>query len=441
MNKQQWITCALEQGFESFEIYQEETRECTVTWLNGKTNTFVTSNVTGTSLRGVINGKMATFATENPDDQMMGSVINSMKNQAAVTGDEEPGIIRRPQESNVTAEPGTWVRPSVAEITELLSNTEKKILAYDPRIIMASRIGWSEETSVRTIVNSYGMQAEDRNTVQILMASAAAKEGNEVKNTYESQPVREIGTFDLDQFIAKVCDTALNKLNASSLPSNTYPVIFERGAMTSLFSAFSGMFSGEMISKGISPLNDKLGTKIFSEKITVIDDPGSQETVSMYRYDDEGCPTFRKTVVDQGVFRTILHNSASAAKMNAESTGNGFKASYASTVGVHPMNCCIQNGDQTLDELCSEMKNGFVITDLAGLHAGIDFVTTNFSLQCSGYWVKDGVRDHSVSLVTTADNFLEMMKDVTAVGNDLDWGYRSTACPSIAFGGCAIAGE
>ncbi len=441
MNKQQWITCALEQGFESFEIYQEETRERTVTWLNGKTNTFVTSNVTGTSLRGVINGKMATFATENPDDQMMGSVINSMKNQAAVTGDEEPGIIRRPQESNVTAEPGTWVRPSVAEITELLSNTEKKILAYDPRIIMASWIGWSEETSVRTIVNSYGMQAEDRNTVQILMASAAAKEGNEVKNTYESQPVREIGTFDLDQFIAKVCDTALNKLNASSLPSNTYPVIFERGAMTSLFSAFSGMFSGEMISKGISPLNDKLGTKIFSEKITVIDDPGSQETVSMYRYDDEGCPTFRKTVVDQGVFRTILHNSASAAKMNAESTGNGFKASYASTVGVHPMNCCIQNGDQTLDELCSEMKNGFVITDLAGLHAGIDFVTTNFSLQCSGYWVKDGVRDHSVSLVTTAGNFLEMMKDVTAVGNDLDWGYRSTACPSIAFGGCAIAGE
>jgi len=441
MNKQQWITCALEQGFESFEIYQEETTERTVTWLNGKTNTFVTSNVTGTSLRGVINGKMATFATENPDDQMMGSVINSMKNQAAVTGDEEPGIIRRPQESNVTAEPGTWVRPSVAEITELLSNTEKKILAYDPRIIMASRIGWSEETSVRTIVNSYGMQAEDRNTVQILMASAAAKEGNEVKNTYESQPVREIGTFDLDQFIAKVCDTALNKLNASSLPSNTYPVIFERGAMTSLFSAFSGMFSGEMISKGISPLNDKLGTKIFSEKITVIDDPGSQETVSMYRYDDEGCPTFRKTVVDQGVFRTILHNSASAAKMNAESTGNGFKASYASTVGVHPMNCCIQNGDQTLDELCSEMKNGFVITDLAGLHAGIDFVTTNFSLQCSGYWVKDGVRDHSVSLVTTAGNFLEMMKDVTEVGNDLDWGYRSTACPSIAFGGCAIAGE
>ena len=441
MNKQQWITCALEQGFESFEIYQEESRERTVSWYNGKTNTFVTSNVTGTSLRGVIDGRMVTFATEDPDDRMMVSVITSMKDQAAVTGDEEPGIIRRPEEPKVTAEPGTWTRPSVAEITDLLARTEKQILAYDPRIIMASRIQWSEETAVRTIVNSYGMNAEDRNTVQILMASAAAKEGNEVKNTYESEPVREIGTFDLDKFVAKTCDAALNKLSASPLPSNTYPVIFEHGAMTSLFTAFSGMFSGEMISKGISPLNDKLGTKIFSEKITVIDDPGSQETVSMYHYDDEGCPTFRKTVVDQGVFTTILHNSASAAKMNAESTGNGFKASYSSTVGVRPMNCFIQKGDKTLDELCSEMKNGFVITDLAGLHAGINSVTTNFSLQCSGYWVKDGVRDHSVSLVTTAGNFLELMKNVTAVGNDLDWGWYSTACPSIAFSGCAIAGE
>ena len=85
--------------------------------------------------------------------------------------------------------------------------------------------------------------------------------------------------------------------------------------------------------------------------------------------------------------------------------------------------------------------DGYVITDLAGLHAGIDFVTTNFSLQCSGYWVKDGKRDHSVSLVTVAANFLEMMKQVTAVGSDLDWKYHSIVTPSIAFQGCAISGK
>lgn len=69
------------------------------------------------------------------------------------------------------------------------------------------------------------------------------------------------------------------------------------------------------------------------------------------------------------------------------------------------MNCYIQPGDKSLDELCQDMQEGLVITELAGLHAGIDFVTTNFSLQCSGYYVKNGKCDHSVSLITVAGNF------------------------------------
>ncbi len=127
--------------------------------------------------------------------------------------------------------------------------------------------------------------------------------------------------------------------------------------------------------------------------------------------------------------------------MNMESTGNGFKGSYTSAVGVRPMNCFVEPGDKTLDELCADMKEGLVITSLAGLHAGINFITTNFSLQCSGYLVKDGKRDRSVTLITIAGNFLDLMKHVTAVGNDADWSYKTIAVPSIAFESCAIAGE
>ena len=105
------------------------------------------------------------------------------------------------------------------------------------------------------------------------------------------------------------------------------------------------------------------------------------------------------------------------------------------------MNCYIVPGDKSLDELCADMKEGYVITSLQGLHAGVDFVTTNFSLQSSGYYVKDGKRERSVTLVTVAANFLELMNKVVAVGNDLEWSYRSVTCPSIAFSECAVAGE
>ena len=277
--------------------------------------------------------------------------------------------------------------------------------------------------------------------MQLLQAGAAAASGNEVKNDYRAEVIEDLSAFDTEAFAKKLAEDVVNKLDAVQLASGTYPVIFEKDAMTSLFAAFSDLFSGDLIGKGISPLRDSLNTKIFSDLITVIDDPRNTDAVMLANYDDEGTPTYRKALVEAGVFKTILHSSRSAARMNMTSTGSGYKGSYAAPVDVSMFNCYIVPGEKSLDELCADMKDGYVITDLAGLHAGIDFVTTNFSLQCSGYWVKDGKRDHSVSLVTVAANFLEMMKQVTAVGSDLDWKYHSIVTPSIAFQGCAISGK
>ncbi|MBR2990331.1 MAG: TldD/PmbA family protein, partial [Solobacterium sp.] len=278
-------------------------------------------------------------------------------------------------------------------------------------------------------------------TIQILTCGAAARNGSDIKNEYRSEIVEDIRTFDRDAFVEKLCTAVLNKLNASSMPSGTYPVIFESSAMTALFTAFSSMFSGELIAKGISPLRDQAGKQVFSEKITITDDPLRPEAAIIFPFDDEGCPTSAKTIVDHGVLKTILHDTRSASGMNTESTGNGFRGSYASPVEVTPVNCCIEPGDQTLDELCADMRDGLVITSLAGLHAGVNPVTTDFSLQCSGYTVKDGVRDHSVTLITVAGNFIELLKQVASVGNDLDWQYSTIAAPSIAFQGVAISGE
>ena len=71
--------------------------------------------------------------------------------------------------------------------------------------------------------------------------------------------------------------------------------------------------------------------------------------------------------------------------------------------------------------MCQEMGDGLVIDDLQGLHAGLDFVTTNFSLQCNGYLIKNGRKEKAIRLITVADSFLHLMNQVVEVGNDLDW--------------------
>lgn len=435
MNKQKWIECALANGFESFQIRTASVTNRKLGWFGGQADSFVTSSTDLYVMRGLCGGKMAVFSADAPDDSEMEQVIRSMKEMAAVITSDDREFIRKPEPTEEVKSSRVWVRPESAEVISLLEDLEKRILAFDPRIVQVIHLEWSDGNVAGQIVNSYGMDISDDTRAQILVAGAAASDGTDVKNGYKVEVVGDLSSFDRDAFVRELCSEILAKIGAKSMPSGNYPVIMEKEAMTDLFSAFSDMFSGELVGKGISPLRDKLGEKIFSPLVTVVDDPREDAMMGISNYDDEGCPTRRKVLVENGVLKQILHHSKSAARMDTESTGNGFSGS------VSPMGCCIVPGTKTLEELCADMGNGLVVTELQGLHAGLDHVTADFSLQCQGYIVENGRRSRSVSLITVAGNFLDLMKHVTAVASDLDWKYYTVAAPSIAFESIAVSGE
>lgn len=440
MNKNEWISHALSNGFDSFEIYQKTSAVKTISWYDGNIESYVTSRVCGTSFRGETAGKMVYAATEAPDDENMDDLINEMKAQAEAISSEDIVSLRKPEEITPAETEGP-VFASVETVKQMLAAAEKKILEYDERIFMVPFMEYVEEYEERSIVNSNGIDLKEGNMVRVIAAGAAAQENGEVVNGYHFDCVKDIQNWSDDAFIDKLCTDVLHKLNAKTLKSGTYRVIFEKEAMTALFSAFSSIFSGENVQKGISPLSGKTGQKLFADCITVIDDPRNPGAAVRLSFDDEGCPTKAKELVKDGVLKQVLHNTASALKDGTQSTGSGFKKSYASKVGISMHNCCIVPNDHTLEELQEIMQEGYVITSLQGLHAGLDAVTGDFSLQSAGYYVKDGKRAFDVKLVTAAGNFLEMLKNAECAGSDLEWNYKDIACPSILFSGCAISGE
>ena len=137
----------------------------------------------------------------------------------------------------------------------------------------------------------------------------------------------------------------------------------------------------------------------------------------------------------------FLHNQKSAAQMNTVSTGNGFKAGYAGQVSISPTNFYIVPSETSYDELLEKMGDGLVIDSLNGLHAGLNSITTDFSLQAAGYVVENGKVVRPVNLITVAGNFLEMMKEVEAIGSDLEDQLSSASAPSILFKSLSISGE
>ena len=440
MNKQKWIDRALELGLEGFEISQSETASRAVTWFDHSMDSFVTSKVIKTSMRASINGKIVSVSLEKVDDAQMDDILNALIEQASVVAETEKDQFVPVIETELTPSLKTWKKPSMAELKSVMASLEEKILACDERVSAVNEISWEESGMGGSLVNSLGVDVEDASQYQLMVSQATMQENGDLRDGYVIEVVNDLADFDQDAMASKLVSKISATMNAKSLSSRTCPVILEKDAMTTLFSCFASAFYGSLIEKGISPLTGKLGEKIWSDQITVIDDPRNQQALFLKNYDDEGTPTYTKTVVDHGVFEMILHNTKSALKMNAESTGNGFRSGGGAT-SVSAMNMYIVPGRDSLDELCEKMQNGVMITELEGMHAGVNFVSANFSLQARGFLVENGKKTRPLTLITVAGNFMDLMNRVTAVGNDLEWEHRSIACPSILFESAAIGGK
>jgi PmbA protein len=139
-----------------------------------------------------------------------------------------------------------------------------------------------------------------------------------------------------------------------------------------------------------------------------------------------------------------LHNKKTGGKEGVQSTGNAYKASYKSPVSIAPTNFFISPGSVSLDEAMDEMVEGIYITDVQGLHAGLNAISGDFSLSATGFVIYEGKKTNAVHQITIAGNFFEMLMDIKIICSDLKFimpGSGHIGSPSILIGKLDISGE
>ena len=244
-----------------------------------------------------------------------------------------------------------------------------------------------------------------------------------------------------DELAKQAIEEATSRIGGKSIPSGNYKIIINNEAMVSLLGTFSSIFNSEQAQKGLSLLQGKEGEIIASDIVTLIDDPHLKDGLGTCSFDDEGVATYTKEIVTNGKLNTLLYNLKTANKAGVKSTGNGFKSSYASTVGVSETNFYIKPGEKTFDELCEIVKDGVIITEFAGLHSGASSVTGDFSLAAKGFMIENGKKTFPVEQITIAGNFFTLLKDIEEVGCDLKFPMSSIGSPSIIVKELSIAGK
>ena len=180
---------------------------------------------------------------------------------------------------------------------------------------------------------------------------------------------------------------------------------------------------------------------IASSKVTIIDNPLLEDGLASVAFDDEGVKTFKKELVKCGELKTLLHNLKTANKANIKSTGSGFKASYASPVAVGPTNFYIEKGNKDLNSLIEEVKEGVIITEFSGLHAGANSITGDFSLAAKGFMIEDGKKSYPIEQITVAGNFFTLLKDIEEVCTDIKFPMSSFGSPSVLVKELSVAGK
>ena len=424
---------AMDAGFKEAEVYYERSESFRCMIFEGEIDSYETSEEGGLGLRGLYNGKMGYAYTEKIEEASIPFLIDSAKANADVLDEDDGTDIFEGSGKygvhNFYSEELAQV--SIPDKIALIKSIEKKTLNYDPRITTLNYCVLQDFSEDRVMANNKGLSLNEKKNGLIVFISAVVKDGDEMKTGSVVKMTRDYQSLNADEIAKEVAEEALSNLGEQSIPTKKYPVIMRHDAATSLLGTFTPIFSAENTQKDQSLLKGKVGTVIGSSAFTLIDDPFHPDSVGGSNFDGEGVATEKRTIVAEGTLQTLFHNRKTAKKDGVETTGHAHKSSYKGTLSVAPINLYIAPGEKGKDELIASVKDGVLITGLAGLHSGVSTISGDFSVAATGFHIKDGKVSSPVKQMTIAGNYFDYMKSIEEVGSDLEFSPGGYGSPSL----------
>lgn len=433
---------AKEEGFEDVELFYKKGENFSVTVYKGQVEKYQNNAMQGASFRGSFDGAMGYAYTENVHEDVIDSMIKSAKENAQIINLEDSEIIYEGDKSytQIDMYNNSLNSISTEEKIQAAKQMEEIVLSYDEKIKTCNGCVVSNAESYTYIANSKGLELEQKNNYIMAYANAIAEKDGQTKTAGEVFVGFDWNKFSPNEVAQSAASKAISNLGAKSIKSGEYKAIIQNEAFIDLFSAFIGSFFAENVQKGFSLLKDKIGTKIASSIITIVDESLLKDGFASSSFDSEGVACFNKTIVENGELKLLLYNLKSALKDNVKSTGNGFRSSFKSSVSTQSTNFYIKNGEAAFDEMVSKMQEGVVITELAGLHSGTNSVSGDFSLSASGFLVEGGKITKPVEQITIAGNFFNLLNMISMLGNDLKFESSAIGSPSVMVEGVRISG-
>jgi PmbA protein len=397
----------------------------------------------GAGLRVLVGKHTGSAYTSDLTDEGLEAMIRSALGSAEITTEDPYAGLPDATELGKLETDLKLYNANVADLEpaykiELAKQAEKAAFDYDSRITNSEGASFDNHIGRTVFANSLGFLGSYRSSNCSVSAVPVARDGEWMERDYWYSVARSANELEpAEQVGRRAAERAIRRLGARKVSTQNVPIIFEPRAARTLLDNLFDAISGDSIYRGESFLAGKLGQRVASEHLNVVDDGTIPQLFGSSPFDDEGVPSRRTVVLEDGILRSWLLNSYTARKLGMKTTGNASRG-LTGNAGVGHGNFFIPAGEMAPGDIIKSVRNGFYVTELIGF--GVNVVTGDYSRGAAGLWIENGELAFPVSEVTIASTLQEMFARIEAIGSDLE--FRSAmSSPTLLIGEMTVSGQ
>ena len=419
------IQKALEKGGEFADVYLENRISREILMEESKFKSAVFGISQGAGVR-VISGDKTGFAYT--DDITEEKMMRAAEIASFVAKDGQPvgpvKVKKESRESYITVKLPLGAVADEKRI-DVMKRANQAALDYDSRIQMAS-ISYYDEVRGRTVANSEGLILSDELPLLFFIVQTLGV-GNNTRHMGRERLSRHSGFEMFDEVtpeeVAKTCAReSIAMLEAKDAPAGIMDVVMQNGwGGVLVHEAVGHPLEGDVIAHQTGVFTGKLGKKVASDVFTMVDDGSLSNFRGTTNFDDEGTQMKRNVLIQDGVLVKFMTDVLSAKQLKMERTGNGRRESFRYIPIPRMTNTFIEKGKDKPEDILASTKSGLFVQSLSG--GSVNPVTGMFNFTCrEAYLIEDGKKTTPVKGATLIGSCLDVISNIDAVGDDLDFG-------------------
>jgi PmbA protein len=434
MQAKKALSYAVKAGAEEAEVYSLAGRSVSIDLRKEEIDLAREGFVEGIGIRAIVNGAVGFASTNNPSQVEEAAVLAVKSARVRAKDPEWKGL---PYAKKYPHVKGIFDgRISELEVSACIDHAAKLIDGVNSwKDVRPTSGRLMAADSSQIILNTNGVEVEERDTILEASIEAIAKDGG-TSTAYEFDVSRGLD-IDFYQVGAKAAELAYKSLGGKSMETQSTNVLLRPQALADILeNTLISSLRADNVQKGRSSLIGKLGERIAAESLTIVDDGILEGGIGTSKSDVEGTPSQRNAIVKKGVLKTYLHDSYTAGKGGVWSTGNAIRPSYGATPMIGIRNLILEH--PSCDVIASTDK-GVLVSTVIGAHTS-NPVSGDFSLEARNVFVvKDGELAEPVRSLMISGNIFDLLDKIDAVGKDVRT-IGNVILPTVRFTDMRVVG-